>query len=577
MYLNKLSIFENYPQKNLIREIPFKRGLNFIVDNSEDHQEHGNNVGKTTVLKIIDLCFGARNRNILWYDNDTGSINKTLKDYLSDSKVYAELEMESDMDGPNNNILSSNGNGIIDILRVDLFDNGKRYINDEKYNYNDYKTYLNKIVFQNHESKPTLRELIGKFIRIGQSAESGNILKYLHQTVSNADYTNIYNYLFDLASSEISAQILQLTKEINKKNNSLQDLIRLHNFINIDDLDERINIVTAAASTAQQKIDILLEHKFTEESFKKRDLVESYLLKLDEAIDKTSFEINKIKKIIYDLKSKKSNVEIDYDLLQELFDETKQEFKKVTKTFDELVQFNQTMSNNKLEYYEDKLYKSLNLHSQLLKRRTQIVRENKEIFEIINNDKFKDFDDIYSNLIYQNQLLGELKKVKEIYINLLDSIKLNTKTLLKLEATQSANDHLSKFNEFFIPLSYSALNQRLYLTKNDSGFPLKISNVEDGLGTGNKKAITLLLDIAYVSFIDELNLKFPKFFIHDVLETVDQSNFKVIVDTINSNGSQFITAVLREKIDSYDFIKEDDISLELSIDDRLFKIPSHFP
>lgn len=558
MYLNKLRIFENNPEKKQIREIPFKKGMNFIVDSSEDHQEHGNNVGKTTLLKVIDLCFAAQHRSILWYDNDTKSTNKILKDYLSQHKVYTELEIQI--------------SDAVHTLKVDLFDNGKRYINDKNYNYKDYRLYLNKLVFQNSEKKPTVRELIGKFIRIGQSAESANILKYLHQTTSNAEYTNIYNYLFDLASSEVSSQILELTKQINKNTNSLQDLIRLHNFANIDDLDERINIVSTSAYTVQKKLDVLLENKFTEESFQKRDKIESLLLDLDDAIDNSTFEINKIEKIIQDLKSKQSNIEIDYNLLQELFDETKKEFGKVTKTFDELVQFNRKMSDNKLEYYEEKLAKSLEKRSQILTIRNQTVHDNKEIFEIIDNEKFNNFDGIYSDLIYQNQLLGELKKVKLIYTDLLSSIELDQKYLLELQESQNATDHLSKFNKFFTPLSYSALNQRLYLAKNDTGFPLKLSNVEDGLGTGNKKTITLLLDIAYVSFINELKLDFPKFFIHDVLETIDQSSFKVIVDTINSNGSQFITAVLKEKIASYDFVKEDDMRLKLSINNKLFKI-----
>ena len=43
---------------NIIRDIPFHKGINLIVDESVD-QVTGNNVGKTTVLKLIDFCLGA--------------------------------------------------------------------------------------------------------------------------------------------------------------------------------------------------------------------------------------------------------------------------------------------------------------------------------------------------------------------------------------------------------------------------------------------------------------------------------------------------------------------------------------
>ena len=43
----------------VIREIPFHKGINLIVDES-DGQITGNSVGKTTVLKLVDFCLGAK-------------------------------------------------------------------------------------------------------------------------------------------------------------------------------------------------------------------------------------------------------------------------------------------------------------------------------------------------------------------------------------------------------------------------------------------------------------------------------------------------------------------------------------
>lgn len=63
MFLKSLAITKG---ATIIRDIEFRKGINLIVDKSEG-KITGNSVGKTTVLKLIDFCFGA-NKNIIWED-----------------------------------------------------------------------------------------------------------------------------------------------------------------------------------------------------------------------------------------------------------------------------------------------------------------------------------------------------------------------------------------------------------------------------------------------------------------------------------------------------------------------------
>ena len=46
----------------VIREMNFHLGLNLIIDNTPitNEQLTGNNVGKTTVLKLVVFCLGAK-------------------------------------------------------------------------------------------------------------------------------------------------------------------------------------------------------------------------------------------------------------------------------------------------------------------------------------------------------------------------------------------------------------------------------------------------------------------------------------------------------------------------------------
>ena len=62
MKIKKLIVRKTKPSEEVIREIQFnEKGLNLIIDDTpESLRESGNSVGKSTAIKIIDLCFGAR-------------------------------------------------------------------------------------------------------------------------------------------------------------------------------------------------------------------------------------------------------------------------------------------------------------------------------------------------------------------------------------------------------------------------------------------------------------------------------------------------------------------------------------
>ena len=65
MFLKSLLI--STPTK-IIREIKFHKGLNLIVDDTPSSETStGNNVGKTTILKLIDFCLG-RDGSVIYKD-----------------------------------------------------------------------------------------------------------------------------------------------------------------------------------------------------------------------------------------------------------------------------------------------------------------------------------------------------------------------------------------------------------------------------------------------------------------------------------------------------------------------------
>lgn len=556
MYLKSLVIQEGIDDFNEIRNITFKRGLNIIIDDTEDGEiSKGNNVGKTTFLKIIDICFGANDKKFIWKDEDTGSENEKLRDYINTNKVNATLIFEK--------------NGVDYSLCVDLFNKGKKYINNEKLSRDNFNDKLNKIVFGLDERPPSFRQLIGKFIRIKQKEDHKNIFKYLHGMTSDIEYQNIYEFLFSLSNTESSKEKLNLTKEINQINNDLKKIIGLHKFSGIDDLTQRINVVENHVKILDRKLKVMTSIDEYSSKVKEIQEVKSNIDILNDTISNLEFQKYKVQEILQVENNKDDS--IDKELLSEFYNEVEKNIGKLEKHFEELIKFNEVLKANKIDYYNNRF--SI-ICEQLKNTRNQkdlLINRNKNLLTIINENNLSEFELLHEDLLKNSQTLGELKKVEQIYNNLQEEYSLKNKELVKLNEDNNKNDSLTIYNNIFSQYTNMLLKQSLYVSP-DNKFPLKLSNVNDGIGTGYRKMFMLLMDIAYVSFIKKLNLNFPKFFVHDVLETVDEQNLSTIVNLVHENESQFVFAVLYEKIESYDFISDDDIVLKLSKEDKLFRV-----
>ena len=209
MKIKELIVRKTKPSEEIIREIIFnEKGLSLIIDDTpKDMRESGNSVGKSTAIKIIDLCLGAKSTRELYYDSDTRSENIEIKTFLSEYKVQAELVL-------------INKDKKEYIIKRDLFPRGKKYIFDKTYNENDFWNELKKIIFDLNEDKPTFRQLIPKFIRLDNTAED-RIIKFLPMMTSNDTYDLVYCFLFQIYGevllnkrSEINDKILECQKTI---------------------------------------------------------------------------------------------------------------------------------------------------------------------------------------------------------------------------------------------------------------------------------------------------------------------------------------------------------------------------
>lgn len=560
MLIERLVIKESFPKENIIRDIPFNLdGLNLIVDEGAD--KRGNGVGKTTFLRLIDIAFGAKDRKAIYVDPETSSVNDKLKDYIENSKVFIELTLIEQQTNVRNNLM------------VELFSNGIRMINNKKYNYNEYKDELNRIVFGNSNKLPSFRNLIGKFVRVNMNGDNNSFLYFNTDHCTNAEYQNIYNYLFKFKNLEIENIILSLRGKILDLEKQYKMIKLTLKYDSLSQIDAKINIIDAKVKELELKQQTYINKKIILDEHKIMQNRKEYAL-LNRECEKLMFDIKILEENLEKELSKKQ--EIDFESLKVFYDDVKLNISNLSKKFDELVAFNDKLCKNEINTY-NKLLQSKREKLSLLNTRKQIFyNENREYMFLVENGSLDEYLNLQDNLNTEQTRLGECYNARDIYEDYDKKIE-DSKNQLKEYMEQNKNNNvevnLQIFNSIFTNFSNRTLDAEYFLYYNDMGFPLSISNVDGSFSTGTRKTAIIAFDLAYLEYSRNMNIKCPKFVVHDVLENIHKNDFYQTIQLIKDKKFQYVAAILKQSIEMHDNIDmKKDVILTLSEDEKLFLI-----
>jgi len=560
VFIKCLTIKEKIPVEKIIREIPFTKGMNFIVDEGKN-QEKGNSVGKTTILKLIDLCLGAKVKKFVYYDDETKQTNEKLKTYIIKNKINVELTVVDSFDKQNSTEY---------ILSVDLYPRGKRYINGVEKNQNEYWQQLNVIFFSNLANSPTFRQLINMFVRIDQRADNNKFLKFLDRT-NGATYENIYSYLFELQDQEISNYILELRKEVTEKNKEIKNFMSINNFKSVDSINQKINLLEASIDELNNQMGILVDSRKFKENEEKISEIKIEYANYKDQIDGMLFKRKRITEILTDAEQEIKNG-IDVGVLRNLYNTTQEAMGELHKEFGDLVKFNDELVHNKIKYFNSQLEKIDEKIAFLEESKNQLFENHRNVIMLIEENKIDQYTLLQNELAEYNEELGSNKSIRSTY-NLLDNRVAELQK--KLEETENEadvkEDALTLFNKYFSQYSEKTNGEPFMLYRTEEGFPFGIDHVKKGLSTGTRKSIIAAFDLAYQQLAKELGKKVPNFIVHDVIETIDQVALNAIINIVNSIECQYIVAVLKEKIRDNGLIQSSNIIVTLSENDRPFR------
>ncbi|MCT1182749.1 hypothetical protein EFL99_05605 [Lactococcus lactis] len=186
MFIKSLEI-RNSLDSVLVRPvIEFHEGVNLIID-SQVGEKH-NKVGKTTLLRLVDIILGGRDKKALYKDKDTGTEDSTLKEFIENNKISATLLLVDNLKETTVRIR----------VTVDLYEGGRRYFDGVIISQEKLRLKLNEVLFNNTLNIPTFRQAIGAFVRISMNGDNSAFLRVIDRG-STSDYRALYNFLFDIS------------------------------------------------------------------------------------------------------------------------------------------------------------------------------------------------------------------------------------------------------------------------------------------------------------------------------------------------------------------------------------------
>lgn len=554
MRLKKL-VVKSSIDNEIIREIKFnKYGLSLIVDET-NNKVSGSNIGKTTAVKIIDLCLGANSVSSIYKEKDTGE-NHIVKEFLESNKVIAELT--TIIDGKEHKFKRA------------LYKNGKSEIDNEQVkSANEYRELLNKIIFNNYNNKPTLRQLISKFIRLENSNES-SLLKYLGNYCKNYEYQAIYSYLYGIdASKSKNVDIISLNESIDK---DIEAIFRKNGVSSLSEFQAKIDLMNEEVEKFKNAYS---ETTVIEEYEDKRKEIENLLIEINKfegLVAKGRLKIDLIKEKIK--KEEEKIFSVDHKLLKILYDETKLNVANQLKDFEELEKFHNGMVNKRIEMLKESLIEITD-YLKSIEPKLNELRKEYELNYVTFSSELKDkFEEKYAEYSINKVKLENYNNDYEYIITKQKEKDKNLEKKVHEDNDVSKIDNIKDtLNKYFKYYTDKIIGEPFAIVLNleDNEFPIKIIGMNGKPGTGIKKAMITCFDLAHISLIIEKKYHMPVFEIHDKLENIDLNELSNIVNVARDFKGQYIFPILNDRIEKLN-ISEDEVVLRLSADNKFFNI-----
>jgi len=572
MFLKTLTI--STPSK-VIREITFHKGINLIIDDSKEEHITGNSVGKTTVLKLIDFCLGAKPKNIYEDPENKKEIYTLVKDFLVKNEILITLCLTENLDDDNANSITINRNFLSSRTKIISEINGTHYIKE------DFEPKLTELLFPEHTaSKPTLRQIISHNIRY-KDLSINNTLKTLDKYTSDAEYETLHLFLLgcEFTNGNQKQIILQKIKQEDTFKGRLEK-------------NQTKSAYEVALSLIENEITILDNKKSSlniNDNFTK-DLENLNKLKYNiNLLSSTISQLEIRKNLIYETQNDLSSSisTIDLQQLEMIYSQAKRNIPALQKSFEDMVHYHNQMIEEKAKYITKELPTLLKSIDDNNKRLNKLLEEEIELSSIISkSDSFEELENIIVELNEKYKNKGEYESIIEQLQEVEDNLETYNNELNVIDDELFSDEfesiikfQLKKFNNHFTHISTLLYGEQYALKydieTNRKGQKLyKFSAFNTNFSSGKKQGEISCFDIAYTFFADEENIPCMHFLLNDKKELMHDNQLVQIAKLVNENNIQFVASILKDKLPD-ELNNEDYFVIKLSEDNKLFKIENN--
>ncbi len=556
----------------IIRDIRFHSGLNLIVDETPvaGGKETGNNVGKTTVLKLVDFCLGTKAKGIYSdYENKRNEY-KLVKDFLIDNKVRISLVLKDDLSRENSREVFIERNFLTRKDKIQRID-GDNKTDD------GFEEALTDLLFPGHYgNKPTFRQMLAHNIRY-KDLSINRTIKNLDRYTRDDEYETLYLFLFacDFEQGDAKQKLLSQIRIEEKFKERLES-------------EQTKSAYETALALLRSEIEEL-EHR--KASLNLNPNFESDLDKLNSVkyqINLTSSEIGRLelrKELILEAQREmQSGVSaIDMQQLQQIYQQATSLVSGIHKTFQELCNFHNRMAESKLRFVTQDLPKiSVELTAKREHLNCLLVEKEKLSAAIIQSDSFDVLEQVITELNAKYQTKGEYENtLHQLSSADLKLTKLNTdlaaidKNLFSDEFALKIKEQVNKFNRHFSSVSHELYGERYALkvdAKTVKGRSLyEFTAFNTNFSSGKKQGEITCFDIAYTLFADKENIPCMHFLLNDKKELMHDNQLLMIANVVNAKRIQFVASILKDKLPD-ELNKDEYVVVKLSQEDKLFRI-----
>lgn len=565
MHLIDLSVYKN---SELVRSVPFKPGLNLIVNSASKSEKTGNSVGKSTPSRLIDYIFLSSGEDI-YTEAEFGKPIPDVYNFISENIIYVELAFKGH---------DSKKYKVGRVLTINPKES-VYYIDSKVCDKSDYLSLIAKQIFGQANEKPSLRTLAHKFIR-NTNDKMQNTTKFLHTTTKPDVYDQLYLFLFGFVGLDFLRDKATLNNQIRTKTKHLAAYRKPHRE---SALQKMIAPLRAEEDELQNKIN---EFDFTgsqESSVKELVEVQNEISDLTIGYSKIKTRLNYLYKSIAKLKENAASV--DGKELSTIYAEAGVAVSDgLKRSFEDLVVFHNQVISNKVDLLKNDVAKYVIEEERLRSKIDSLHVIESGVFKHIKEpDTLKSIGLLYNELSKIKEqiagvsaLLGKIEDTKS-EIELLEEGK--SKIIEEISKnTKELDQNVELFNEYFGELSKYFYGDRyifdLEFDAETERCRFEIANIAPNPTGGKKKGELSAFDLAYIEFVNSSHLKRPTFVIHDSIEDVDVNQVFDIFQKANQLNGQYIVALLNDKLTDprFKIFKEESVILELSESEKFFRM-----